>query len=176
MYKRQEQGSAKYKLLNTISHCKLLNDNIYVETNLWNELNLEKQEILQNFLINLKKSRKRDFSILNNILIDFEESKIAYQISEQANSYKKHFNLLNLANQIFSCSGGLLNIVDFNMENNNINFVVKDNSLIDKRKISQLEIIKKIKFDDDNLVSLSLIQDPEATYEIMQKLIRNKFN
>ena len=25
-----EQGSAKYKLLNTISHCKLLNDNIYV--------------------------------------------------------------------------------------------------------------------------------------------------
>jgi phosphotransferase system IIB component len=128
---------------------------------------------LLEFLVALRKKRKIDFLILNDIFSSTTEKEIANQVCEQANSYKKHYQLLRIGQDIIACLGRFKNIIDFYIEDGSINFALKDNEIINQKVLNELEIVKKTKTSAKNLTSLFINHDMEALYQIMKKIIRD---
>ncbi|WP_342277712.1 hypothetical protein [Spiroplasma endosymbiont of Nephrotoma flavescens] len=168
-----EMGFYKYKLINTVYHCHRIDEQTSIDSNLWKVLSEKKQQILLEFLIALRKKRKIDFLILNDIFSSTTEKEIANQVCEQANSYKKHYQLLRIGQDIIACLGRLKNIIDFYIEDGSINFALKDNEIINQKVLNELEIVKKTKTSAKNLTSLFINHDMEALYQIMKKIIRD---
>lgn len=168
-----ELGFYKYKLLNTILHCFNFEKITAVENNLWQLLDAEKQGQLTNFLNDLRKKRKVNFLVLNEIFLEDTEKKIANKICEQANDYRKHYSLLRMGQELIKNLGAIINIIDFYLEKMTLIFIIKDQQLSDIDKLRNLEIVKKVMVNiTSGVIKIKLWRDLAGFYQILKKIIK----
>lgn len=168
-----DSGFFKYKLLNAVKHNHFLSNNIFVEGNLWKNLSIENKEKIQKFLEELKAKRKINCDLLSLSLKRFNECQVACAISEQAITYKRHYQLLRNGQNVIYALGNFKNILDFNVEDNCITFMLQDFNLINQSNLNKLEVIRKIKkLKTKNSVILDFGNEYIVLYEMIRKIIR----